>query len=154
MTDRQTDRQTEHELTGYPSIDKPWLKYYSDEAINAILPEKTIYHYLYDSNVNNLNIIAINYFGKKVTYRSMFNFIDEISYALKSIGGCVPVAFIQIRQNYQYGDEEKQELDRVYRYKLKAFSEPKETIVVDSIPLTGVGKVDFKKLEELAEMKR
>ena len=26
---------TEKELTGYPSIDKPWLKYYSEEAINA-----------------------------------------------------------------------------------------------------------------------
>ena len=25
--------------TGYPSIDKPWLKYYSQEAINAPLPE-------------------------------------------------------------------------------------------------------------------
>lgn len=23
---------TEKELTGYPSIDKPWLKYYSEEA--------------------------------------------------------------------------------------------------------------------------
>ena len=28
----------EKELTGYPSIDKPWLKYYSDEAITAPLP--------------------------------------------------------------------------------------------------------------------
>lgn len=26
---------TEKELTGYPSIDKPWLKYYSEEEINA-----------------------------------------------------------------------------------------------------------------------
>ena len=32
--------------TGYPSIDKPWLKYYSEEAINAELPECTIYEYL------------------------------------------------------------------------------------------------------------
>lgn len=72
--------------TGYPSVDKPWLKYYSDEALNAKLPEKTIYQYLYDSNVNNLNKIAINYFGKKVTYNSMFHYIDEVSYAFKSIG--------------------------------------------------------------------
>jgi len=26
-------------MTGYPSIDKPWLEYYSEEAINAKLPE-------------------------------------------------------------------------------------------------------------------
>ena len=25
---------TENKLTGYPSIDKPWLKYYSEETIN------------------------------------------------------------------------------------------------------------------------
>ena len=36
----------EKELTGYPSIDKPWLKYYSDEAITAPLPECTMYEYL------------------------------------------------------------------------------------------------------------
>ena len=30
-------------LTGYPSIDKPWLKYYSDEVINVELPTGTIY---------------------------------------------------------------------------------------------------------------
>ncbi len=33
----------EKKLTGYPSIDKPWLKYYSDEAINGKLPECSIY---------------------------------------------------------------------------------------------------------------
>ena len=31
------------QLTGYPSIDKPWLKYYSEEAINAPLPECSLY---------------------------------------------------------------------------------------------------------------
>ncbi len=29
----------EKRLTGYPSIDKPWLKYYSEEAINAPCPK-------------------------------------------------------------------------------------------------------------------
>lgn len=42
-------------LTGYPSIDKPWLKYYSDEAINAPLPECTIWQYIYDNNKNYRN---------------------------------------------------------------------------------------------------
>ena len=38
----------EQNLTGYPSIDKPWLKYYSEEAISAPLPECTIYEYLWE----------------------------------------------------------------------------------------------------------
>ena len=37
-------------LTGYPSIDKPWLKYYSEEAINAPLPECTMYEYIWKNN--------------------------------------------------------------------------------------------------------
>jgi hypothetical protein len=37
----------EKKLTGYPSIDKPWLKYYSEEAINTPLPECTMYEYLW-----------------------------------------------------------------------------------------------------------
>ena len=42
--------QTEHELTGYPSIDKPWLKYYSEEAIQAELPECTVLQYIKNKN--------------------------------------------------------------------------------------------------------
>ena len=53
-------------LTGYPSIDKPWLKYYSEEAINAPLPECTIYEYLWENNKNHLDDIALVYFGRKI----------------------------------------------------------------------------------------
>ena len=50
----------EKKLTGYPSIDKPWLKYYTDEIINIKTPEKTIFEYLRDNNkgfytLENLN---------------------------------------------------------------------------------------------------
>lgn len=34
-------------LTGYPSIDKPWLKYYSQDEINTPIPEKTVYELIY-----------------------------------------------------------------------------------------------------------
>ena len=37
---------TAQNMTGYPSIDKPWLKYYTDEAINAPLPEGSMYDYM------------------------------------------------------------------------------------------------------------
>ena len=49
-------------LTGYPSIDKPWLKYYDDEQINAPLPESTLYEYLWDCNKGTLSDDAIIYF--------------------------------------------------------------------------------------------
>ena len=43
------------ELTGYPSIDKPWLKYYSDEAIKTPLPECTIFERIINCNADNLD---------------------------------------------------------------------------------------------------
>ena len=67
------------QLTGYPSIDKPWLKYYSEEVINATIPKCTIYEYLYENNKNHLEDVAINYVGRKITYREMLENIDRLA---------------------------------------------------------------------------
>ena len=85
MNNTLTDRQT-GELTGYPSIDKPWLKYFSDEAINEPLPNCTLYEYLYDNNKDNLNGVAINYYGNRITYNELFKQIDTISYSFLEYG--------------------------------------------------------------------
>ena len=77
---------SEKELTGYPSIDKPWLKYYSEEAINGNLPECTMYEYLQENNASCLDNIALNYFGYKVTFREMFNEIEEVAKAFVGLG--------------------------------------------------------------------
>ena len=77
---------TEKKLTGYPSIDKPWLKYYSEEAINAPLPECTIYEYLWENNKDHLDDIALIYFGKKITYGELFENIDKAARAFAAIG--------------------------------------------------------------------
>ena len=56
----------EKKLTGYPSIDKPWLKYYTEEANTATLPNNSIYEYLLKSNEGHLGDIAINYLGQSL----------------------------------------------------------------------------------------
>ena len=73
-------------LTGYPSIDKPWLKYYSDEAINAPLPECTIYEYLWESNKDHLNDVALIYGDLQVTYRELFAKIEMTAEAFAGLG--------------------------------------------------------------------
>lgn len=73
-------------LTGYPSIDKPWLKYYSEEAINAPLPECTIYEYLWENNKDHLDDIALVYFGRKITYKELFENIDKVAKSFYAIG--------------------------------------------------------------------
>ena len=52
-------QSNEKQITGYPSIDKPWLKYYSEEARNAVMPERTLYQYIYESNKDCKQNIAI-----------------------------------------------------------------------------------------------
>lgn len=74
------------ELTGYPSIDKPWLKYYSEEAINAPLPECSIYEYMYENNKDYPSDIAINYMGRKITYGELFESIDKTAAAFIKAG--------------------------------------------------------------------
>lgn len=84
----QTTPVLEGNLTGYASIDKPWLKYYSEEAINAKMPEKTIYQNLYDNNKEYLDRNALNYFGRKITYGELITNIDETAKALVNMGVC------------------------------------------------------------------
>jgi len=72
--------------TKYPSVEKPWRKYYSKEAINVKLPECTIYEYLWDSNKETLNNIALNYFDRKITFRQLFEKIEMATKAFASIG--------------------------------------------------------------------
>ena len=76
----------EKNLTGYPSIDKPWLKYYSEEAIQIPLPECSIFEYLWENNKNHLDNIALVYFGNHITYRELFQRIDETARAFAAHG--------------------------------------------------------------------
>lgn len=78
--------QTEKKLTGCPSIDKPWLKYYSEEAINAPLPECTMFEYIYNQNQDNLNRVAMNYYGSNTTYGQMFEQISRMAGTLEAEG--------------------------------------------------------------------
>ncbi len=78
--------QTEKKMTGYPSIDKPWLKYYSEKAINTPTPECSIYDYIRNCNIDNMEKIAMNYYGTDITYGSMFNKIDKMAGVLQNAG--------------------------------------------------------------------
>lgn len=73
-------------LTGYPSIDKPWLKYYSEEVINTPIPQKTMYELIYDSNKHRLNNVAIRYYGNDISYGELFENIRITANAFSAQG--------------------------------------------------------------------
>ena len=68
--------------TGYPSIDKPWLKYYTEEQINAPLPHMTAYEYLKTRNAGRLDALAIDSEAGQFTYSQLFGIIDATAKAL------------------------------------------------------------------------
>lgn len=75
-----------NKITGYPSIDKPWLKYYSQEMIDTPLPECTMYEHVFHNNQDNLDRIALIYYGTKISYRKMFQTISYLAGTLEDIG--------------------------------------------------------------------
>lgn len=77
---------SEKELTGYPSIDKPWLKYYDEEFLKLPLPEMTIYEYLKSRTVEISNYTAFTYYGKKISYAELHRNIETAAKVLVNLG--------------------------------------------------------------------
>ena len=71
---------------GYPSIDKPWMKYYSEEALHGEIPKCTMYEYIFDHNKSHLDGIALRYFTKKITYQKLFENIRKTADAFWAQG--------------------------------------------------------------------
>ena len=78
----------EKKRTGYPSVDKPWLQYYSEEAINAKLPECTVYEWMYQNNAALPDDIALIYDNRRITYGELFKNIDQCASAFRELGVC------------------------------------------------------------------
>lgn len=72
--------------TGYPSIDKPWLKYYTENYIRDEVPHMTAYDYLKKLNENNLELTAIDSDFGTYTYKELFENIEKTAKALYKKG--------------------------------------------------------------------
>ena len=78
--------QLEGPIVGYPSIDKPWLKNYTEKSILQDIPKKNVYEYMKQCNVNSLDNIALDYEFVSVTYKEMYEKIDEVANSLVAMG--------------------------------------------------------------------
>lgn len=79
--------RTARSLTGLPSVDRPWLKYYNDEAAASPLPECLAYDLLYRSNCGHPDDIALIYYDRKFTYAQLFEAIDRTARAFTALSG-------------------------------------------------------------------
>ena len=84
MFDRQTDRQTG--LTGYPSIDKPWLRYYDSAVEDLDIPDCSVYDLMEKYTKEFDDECAIEYLKIKISYKELREKINTTARALKAIG--------------------------------------------------------------------
>ena len=71
---------------GYSSIDKPWLKYYDETALNIDIPNITAYDFLLMQNKNNMNYYALNFYGNRITYKDLFQMISNTAKSFMTLG--------------------------------------------------------------------
>lgn len=68
-----------------PSEEKIWNRYYTDEQLKKTFPEMTKNDFVRSKNIDP-NLIALEYFGKKVTYGEYDKKIIEYSKKLETLG--------------------------------------------------------------------
>lgn len=73
-------------MTGFASVDRPWLQYYSKEAVNGTLPKMLISDYMLNQTKHCPNAVAIDYFGRKITHNELRMRILETARAFSSLG--------------------------------------------------------------------
>lgn len=73
-------------LTGYPSKDRPWLQYYSEEAKKISIPECTAYNLVYNKMKKMDDLIAVEYLGHSISYKKLFINIEKVAKSFREIG--------------------------------------------------------------------
>ena len=98
--------ENNNKLTRYASIDKPWKKFYSKDALNIEIPKETIYDAIKRNCEEHPIDIAICYFGTKITYKKLLKKINVIAnsfleYGVKSVD-IVTIAIPNTPENVIY----------------------------------------------------
>lgn len=71
-------------LTGYPSLDKPWLKYYREKPVKEIVPNQTMYEMVF--NQEDLSQMAVGYLGVNWSFSRLKKEVDRCADAFKKDG--------------------------------------------------------------------
>lgn len=72
--------------TNYSFIDKPWLKYYPESAIESEIPKIKAYNYVYENNKTHLDDIALEFLGNKICYNEFFKNVEKTVKAFRNKG--------------------------------------------------------------------
>ena len=68
------------------SVEKPWMRHYSEEVKNLPAPKTTAYRYMTEANADRQNEVAINYYDRKITHGELKKNIDATADAFAAAG--------------------------------------------------------------------
>lgn len=85
MTNFEKLSMTTQTLTGKPSVDKPWMKYYPPELAQLQIPDCTMNEYLLH-NCPGEDVAAMHYYGTDINWKTVFEKRDEVAASLKALG--------------------------------------------------------------------
>lgn len=75
----------EKTMTGYPSIDKPWLKYYGRELDKEPF-NGNLYEHVYSKNKDYLENKALQFYGRNISYCDLFHMVDKVAQVFLNYG--------------------------------------------------------------------
>lgn len=77
----------EKKISGYPSVDRPWLKYYSEEAKNYVLSDRTLYEAFVDAEKLYADgRVMLDFYGSWYNYKQIRENVEKTANALLNIG--------------------------------------------------------------------
>ena len=76
----------ENAVKNKPSEVKPWLQFFSKEAIESEMPRDTIYNVVKRNNENFRDSYALNYFTRRITYGEFLDKVEAAASSFKKLG--------------------------------------------------------------------
>lgn len=73
-------------LSGYPTIDKPWTVNYNKEELERENSKRTVFQEVYNNNFDCPEDLAIEFFGNKINYSTLFRNIEATAKAFQEYG--------------------------------------------------------------------
>ncbi len=70
----------------FPSVERPWLRHYSPEAVSMEIPERTLFRFIEEKNRDYPDSVVYRYYGNAITYGTLFQEIRRAARALKKAG--------------------------------------------------------------------
>ena len=70
----------------YASQARPWLKYYDKKYLEQKLPEMTAFDYVCHQNKNRLGEVALDYYGRVLTYADLMVNVKKTAAAFRGLG--------------------------------------------------------------------